>query len=609
MPRYCGPVLVRGRAFAFALLAGVVAALALASPAVAADGEKVDEYATAIVINADASLDVTETITYDFGDNDRHGIIRRIPASFRYDDEHNRVYPISDVDVTMDGRPVEFERSSEGGYQIIKIGDPDDTISGAHTYRLRYHVTGALNDFADHTELYWNAVGNEWEALVAGATATVTAPVQITRAACYAGEATSRLPCDRATIDGTTASFAQGPQRPGEGLSIVVALPVGAVAATEPVLVPRRSFANSFRVTPVTVGVGTGLALAGVAGALLLAWRVGRDRRYVGLLPGLTPEPGEGAVEERQPLVGAPPVSVEFGAPDNVRPGQVGTLFDERAHVVDVTATIIDFAVRRHLRITELADKDWELTKLTDGDPTFLPYERELFDALFSTGDTVKLSDLKGTFAKHLSQVREALYADMVTQGWYRRSPEATRTVAVVLGFLAVGLSIAALILLGVFLGLGLIGVGLVVAAVTFLVVAWFLPARTGKGSAMLERVKGLRLYIATAEVAQLQFQEKVRIFSTFLPYAMVFGLAERWAGIFADLDLDTTGPDGTPGLYWYGGLAGWNLAHFNASIGSFATATTGTIASVPASSGSSGFSGGGGFVGGGAGGGGGGSW
>ena len=152
-----------------------------------------------------------------------------------------------------------------------------------------------------------------------------------------------------------------------------------------------------------------------------------------------------------------------------------------------------------------------------------------------------------------------------------------------------------------------LIGVGLVVGALVLLAVAGKFPARTGRGSAALSRVQGFRLYIATAEVEQMKFQEREQIFSRYLPYAMVFGLADRWAGIFRDIG--SVGPDGSGGLYWYSGQPGWSMLYFHQSIGSFTTTTVGTIATTPPSaSGSSGF-GGGGFSGGGGGGGGGGSW
>jgi hypothetical protein len=149
-----------------------------------------------------------------------------------------------------------------------------------------------------------------------------------------------------------------------------------------------------------------------------------------------------------------------------------------------------------------------------------------------------------------------------------------------------------------------------VAGAVTLLVLAGRFPARTGRGSAMLERVRGLRLYIATTEAEQLRFQEREQIFSRYLPYAMVFGLTERWARTFAGLT--GAGPDG--GLYWYTGTV-YGYADFGDTFGDFTSMAIGSVGATPVSAAggsglsSSGFSGGGGYSDGGGGGGGGGSW
>jgi Predicted membrane protein (DUF2207) len=601
---------------AIGVLATVLLFGAAPRPAFADPGESIATYETAIVVEADGMMRVTETIAYDFGANNKHGILRKIPTQFRYDDTHDRVYPFNGATVAMDGSAVTVDWSAADGYQLLKIGDPDRTITGTHTYVIMYTVQGGLNHFADHEELYWNTVGDEWQVPIAAASARVTGPAPIQRTECFAGPTGSRLGCAEKSIDGALATFHHTQLGNGSGLSVVVAFPAGSVRNTGPVLVDRHDLTAAFQLTPWTVGLALGLVLAGVAGALATGWSVGRDRRYVGPLPGLTPEPGEPEIERRKPLIGAPPVSVEFVPPQDVRPGQVGTLIDERANVIDVTATIIDFAVRRHLHITELprdgkwSKQDWELAKLTDGDPDFLPYERALFDALFHERDRVRLSELKNTFATDLGRVQEALYADMVTRGWYRLSPAHTRKMAYGAAFAMVAVSVGFTVFLAAYTHVAMVGIGLVIAALVFLAVAGKFPARTGRGSAILERVRGFRLYIATAEAEQLKFQEREQIFSRYLPYAMVFGLAERWAGIFARIG--AAGPDGAAspdGLYWYTGQPGWTLAYYNQSIGSFTTTTVGTIASTPpGAAGSSGF-GGGGSAGGGGGGGGGGSW
>ncbi len=553
---------------------------------------------------------VNETIDYDFGSNSKHGIFRDIPVAFHVSDYQNRIYRISDISVTRDGRRETFATSRPGQILDVKIGDKSRKISGAHTYVIKYTVAGALNGFTDHDELYWNVVGSSWDVPVRNATATVTAPATFTDVSCYSGPVGSHFSCASAAGSGGIATFGQPEVLPGSAMTIVVALPKGAVPQPEPILVERHDGLTSFRPTPLSLSLAGGVALIGGLIAGVSAWVMGRDRKYAGYLPGLAPGYGQTAEEKRKPLFGAPPVSVEFVPPDKVRPGQVGTLVDEKADTVDVVATIVDFAVRKHLRIRELpASKtpDWELEKLTDGDPSFLPYERKLFDALFTGRDRVRLSELKYTFATEFNLTKSRLYDDMVNQGWYRASPQKVRNRARRIGILSLILSIIITITLGVFTQLALVGIGFVVASLVLLLSAGVFPARTGKGSAALARTQGFRLFIATAQADQIRWEEREQIFSAYLPFAMVFGLAERWAKVFGDLG--TVQPDGSTGLYWYSGAPGWTFAAFAPSFHTFAATTaTSIVSSPPSASGSSGF-GGGGFSGGGGGGGGGGSW
>src|SRR5665647_3588697 len=115
-------------------------------------------------------------------------------------------------------------------------------------------------------------------------------------------------------------------------------------------------------------GLGAGSAL--VIGRVR---RTGRDRAYLGLTPGLRPttsQPVASGYRDRRDAV-----SVQFSPPDGVRPGEIGTLVDEKADPVDVTATMIDLAVRGYLRIEEVPrsrpdkpPKDWTLVRLRDLD-------------------------------------------------------------------------------------------------------------------------------------------------------------------------------------------------------------------------------------------------
>ena len=306
---------------------------------------------------------------------------------------------------------------------------------------------------------------------------------------------------------------------------------------------------------------------------------------------------------------------VEFVPPAGIRPGQIGVLIDEDASVLDVTATIVDLAVRRYLKITELpaeasasTGQDYQLTKLPEpakGLAALLPYESELLGALFRTGDVVKLSDLKHNFRDDLAKVREAMYANAVTEGWYRSSP---REAGALSGLLGVVLVVAGFVLTVLDLiqrwTFGLVALAMVVCGIALVVGGFLAPSRTAKGSAALSRARGFRrLFDESDEGLRARFAEDHDIFSQYLPYAMVFGCTKKWARVFAGLDAAALGAD-----TWYSGVDALDVTLFGRMVDNFDTVATGTLyASAPSSSGESGFadmaSGGGG------GGGGGGSW
>ena len=102
---------------------------------------------------------------------------------------------------------------------------------------------------------------------------------------------------------------------------------------------------------------------------------------------------------------------MEFVPPDGLRPGQVGTLVDFKANPLDVTATIVDLAVRGYLKIEELSEAgllrqgDWKLTRMKEDDAELMPYEQKLLDGLFRDEPEVQLSDLRYTFAARMTAV------------------------------------------------------------------------------------------------------------------------------------------------------------------------------------------------------------
>lgn len=597
------------RLFAIGLLA---LGLVLLSGSAAWASESITRYDVDITIQPNGDLSVVETIDYDFGDEMHHGIFRDIPTRLRYDETYDRVFPLRVDGVSgSPGTPVQYDVEDAGdGKTRIKIGDPDQTITGVHTYRIAYTVQGTLNAFADHDELYWNAIGDEWSAPITDVTVLVTSPGQILGTACFQGEQGSSLSCDHATVHGGTARFSQSQLFPYEGLTVVVGIAKGAVTVQPPILEERWDPARAFAVTPGSGGAAGAVALLGLAGFGYLAWTRGRDRRYVGSQVDQVMGNPSGD-SQRVPIgEGDAEAPVEFAAPDGIRPGQIGTLIDERANTLDVSATIVDLAVRGFLVIHEIqkhgmfGKPDWRLVRLQADDAALLPYERSLLTGLFRDGDDTTLSSLRTTFAERLSKVEESLYVDAQGQGWFAMRPDKVRTRWRLIGFGLTVVGIALTILLAATTHLGLVGLGALVVGLVFMFGAGRMPARTAKGTAMLRRIRGFRQVIATADRYMARWAEQENVFPAMLPYAIVFGLTDKWAKTFAALAID---PTTTPAMAWYVPINAFSIGGFADAIDGFTVATSGTMTSTPAGSGASGFSGG--FSGGGGGGGGGGSW
>lgn len=582
----------------------LLALLLAATPAAADEGWEILRFHADISIERDGALLVTEAIDVDFAGLAKHGIFRDIPVRYAWNETQDRVYALDVVRVTdASGRVWRYVLEGSAAVRRVRIGDPDRTVSGAQTYRITYRVRGALNPFPDQDELYWNVNGADWGVRTRAVTAAVRAPAPPQRATCFQGPEGSTQTCPAAAgADGATF----GPSRslaPGEQLTIVMALPKGAVAEPLVRLVDRpRTIDRYFETTPPALGLAGGTLAAGLALVARGWWARGRDRRYLKRAAVV-----EDTAEGPAPLFDAPTVVTEYEPPDRLRPAQLGLIVDERADALDLTATVVDLAVRGYLRIEKVEGArlfgrdDWRLVRQR-ADLELAPYEQELYEGIFGADDEVLLSERKGKVAPALKDAQRKLYDDAMARRWFTADPERARLLWAGLGLAGLAAGVGLVFLLGGAFGLGLTGVAVALAGLVLLVLHPAMARRSAAGSELLRRTLGFRRYLETAEKHRAAFAEREGIFSAFLPYAIVFGCVDRWAKAFAGLDREAAAVGG-----WYVGHGAFSPGAFSSELSTFSSTVSSTIAYTPGSSGSSGFSGG--SSGGGGGGGGGGSW
>ncbi len=534
------------------------------------------------------------------------------------DPTHWRVAKYSITSVTSPtGAPVQWQTESpDPGTMALRIGDANRTVTGSQTYVVSYSVDGLVNPKVQSSgfdEVFWNVIGTGWTIPISNVSVTINSPASVSQTQCWTGS-NFDVPCTSNTSSAATATYTQSQIDPGEGLAVVAGWPMGTFTST-PILEPRTQPVSPYAVTPFT-GIGAGALTLGIIGALIFAGRRGRDEVYLGLTPGLTPTKNADVTVGR---AGKQPVAVQFTPPAGLQPGLVGTLIDEKADQRDVTATIVDLAVRGYLRFEESDSRDVTLVKLR-GPDGLVPYERRLFTELFPGGvERVDSDDLvRRSFGLTMKQAQNDLYKEVTKRDWFKANPETVRSAWRGVGIAGLVISFFGNGLLGG-LGLGLFVIPLVVGSIGLMIYSKYAPARTAQGSAVLAQSLGFKQYLETAEADQIKWEEGVDIFSRYLPFAIAFDCAERWAKVFQELaarGVPMPVPTWYVGPSWgYGYPMGMASGGFNSIVNSLDgfshTAATAMQAATVGSSGGSGFSSGGfsGGGGGGFGGGGGGSW
>jgi hypothetical protein len=252
-----------------------------------------------------------------------------------------------------------------------------------------------------------------------------------------------------------------------------------------------------------------------------------------------------------------------------VRPGQVGTLVDERADVVDVSATIVDLATRNYLFIEEIprgayGRMDWRLRRRNEAGEELLAFEREVVDAVFARSDDVLVSELSDSARPRLPGIQALMYDDMVGQGWFAERPDAVRGRWTTAGWVLVVAGVVVTVALALAGTFGLVGVSVVLAGVALALSGQRAPARTATGAQLLRELQAFRTWLERVDVSGVPVEQREQVISRLYPYGLVFGLGTAWADALAALDVD---PDPDAPLYWYGAPHDWHLSDAGASL------------------------------------------
>ncbi len=555
--------------------------------------ERILGYDSQVQVNRDGSLDVREQIKVRAeGTNIRRGIYRDFPTRYT-DRQGNRVVvDLHVIDVLRDGKaePWFTERLANG----VRINTGNDELlplPGEFTYTVHYRTTRQLGFFADHDELYWNAIGTGWDFPIESGSVDVRLPTPVPvdqlAAEGYTGERDSKGQNYTASVPAPGQAHWQLtlPLAPHEGLTVVLSFPKGVVVA------PSREQRIWWLLKDNRGGL---IALAGLVLMLLFCFRrwsaIGRDPR-----PGVV-------IARYDPPPGYSPAALRFIQ----RMGH-----DNRAFSADV----LSLAVAGFLRIERdkgLLKDEWSLTRTrSDGLDSLPDSQRALHAKLFAAGGTLVLKNTNAS----IMQAAQAGHRKMLDAAYDRKMFKRNGgSIAWAVAILAVT-GVAAFVLGG---GTGVLMIIpiLILMAITLGVFAWLVRAPTLEGRRMLDEIEGLKRYLSVAERDELAsvpgpHGEETRPpmldakrYEFLLPYAVALDVEDAWTSKFTLAVGAAAAAAATAGIAWYRGGGIDSMGSLSKAVGN---SLSSQIASSSTPPGSSSGAGGGGFSGGGGGGGGGG--
>lgn len=576
------------------------------------------EFDAVYEVAADASVQVRHTMNYRLPDDpDYEWFTYRIPVRAPYDSTQDQLFAVSDVAVTIDGEPFHDVELQPGGTkrrdQNLTVGVFTPVSGEQTTVVLRYTVNGAIrpgNPDESRAQFRWEPAHDSlYDVTRSSWTWMLPGPVEDVSCLRMELDKLAHRPCDLPglpRVDGNTVVLEAAENNPFSSLHLLVAEFPSSAVNVSPLLEQSQDITNRNNALKAW-----GAALAGALSATGVLWALGsvtlvRDRRFAGVPPGVTGKLSDVATSGRNPQV-----PVQFHPP-SVELAVAGLVLDRRFDARHTAAMLTQLAVKDVVTLSSAP-----FTISTSRNSAGATVERAL-RAQIAKHDPVRLSDKTALRAlnRAVHTEQNKLLAD--PHYFYERDEKAKTVRTTVLVILGSILAIGAFVVMGNSVDAGntlLVGLagGLSAGAVAGTILGARRTRRLGpalapNGTALRDQVRGFRTYIATAEAEQLSSEADDDIYRTYLPWAVLFGLTERWTRVCRDLaavgsipPLEQTLVGGLAASAISTQLSGFQqqsakVSHFGGSGGSGG----GSSSSSGGSGGSSGFSGGGGGSGGG---------
>ena len=521
---------------------------------------------------------------------------------------------------------------TESGYKVIKIGNSEQTLTGKHSYTIKYRYNIGKDPLKNADELYYNLIGNEWDTTIKKLSFTIKMPKTFDKtllgfSSGSKGSTNSSniyYSVDGNIINGSINSSLST----GEGGTIRLTLPEGYFVKT------------GWKIDIYSIII-IAISMCFILVALLLWLEYGKDDKVI--------------------------ETVEFYPPEGFNSAEIGYIYKGSVDNASIISLLIYLANKGYLKIEQIEDqglfkktKGFRFIKLKEYDGNN-ENEQMFLEGLFSYGRTsVTATLLYDEFYKTLNKIKSNMNSKENKEQIFDYKASMSRKIVTVLAILmfciitikpvleyteftslifailfpVIGFSVLfgmlfgntsiSVKIFGVIWGLGFGGMpwativlpallnnetylsSYFIGIICIMILCIFIkimPKRTKYGNELLGKVKGFRRFLQTAEKSQLEslVEQNPEYFYNILPYTYALDVSKVWMEQFETIALKA--PD------WYDSRDDFNMNNFSIFMTTTMAAATTAMSSSPSDSSSGGGSSGGGSSGGGSGGGGGGSW
>lgn len=545
--------------------------------------EEITLFKSDVRLEQNTDINIREEIHYFFA-TPRRGIIREIPIKYKVEGGLQRPtrLVVNDIYYYKEDSPeqklYDYERESKSGYAILRIGNPDVTITDGYVYVIDYKLVNAVNYFDEYDELFLNLTGSGWNVPIVEAYANIEVPNKITDKVCFTGPDGSTLSeCTFEEIDENKVKLSVNSSLSSyEGYTVALKMPKGTLDDTRARQTVQFLLANIGLLLPIPIF----FFLSSIVK------KKGTNKKKT-------------VIAHYEPIKGITPLFAGF-------------LYKKVLENRHVTAEIIQMAIDGHIKIKQEGKREYILEKQSQQALEIDDASNLILLDIFKKGDSVNTKKIHSDFYLTVRDINRKLSDKAFELKYFDQNRRKLQSSLSSLGIIGVFLSFMSL---GVFLEYALTGwsFGLGISSILALIFSFKVDFRGEKGNDIYHELEGLKLYINTAEKHRIDFHnnpEKFRgVFEKLLPYAIIFGLEKKWANEFKDIYTE-------PPSWYEGDVTGFDsyvltnsLLNMGKNVENKAKPpnSAGGFTSTHGGSGGSGFSGG--SSGGGFGGGGGSSW